>query len=40
MSTAERAAIGIDDGLIRLAVGIEEPADILADLENALGSRS
>src|SRR6185369_7930133 len=40
MSTAERAANGIDDGLIRLAVGIEEPADILADLENALGSRS
>ena len=40
MSTAERAAIGIDDGLIRLAVGIEEPADILADLENALGPRS
>ena len=37
ISTAERAAIGIDDGLIRLAVGIEEPADILANLENALG---
>jgi cystathionine beta-lyase/cystathionine gamma-synthase len=32
----QRAAIGISDGLIRLSVGIEEEADLLADLENAL----
>jgi cystathionine gamma-lyase len=31
-----RAAIGIGDGLIRLSVGIEDQADLLADLEQAL----
>lgn len=31
-----RAEIGIDDGLIRLSVGIEDAPDLLADLENAL----
>jgi cystathionine gamma-synthase len=36
MTPEERAAIGIDDGLVRLSVGIEEPRDILADLETAL----
>ncbi len=33
---AERQALGIGDGLIRLSVGLEDPADILADLERAL----
>lgn len=32
----ERAAHGISDGLIRLSVGLEEVADILADLDQAL----
>ncbi|HOG47434.1 MAG TPA: PLP-dependent aspartate aminotransferase family protein [Anaerolineae bacterium] len=32
----ERARIGIGDGLVRLSVGIEEAADIVADLERAL----
>jgi cystathionine gamma-synthase len=36
LTPEERSAIGIDDGLVRLSVGIEEPRDILADLENAL----
>ncbi len=36
MTPAERAAVGIDDGLIRLSVGLEDPADIIADLEQAL----
>jgi cystathionine gamma-synthase len=36
LSPEERAGIGIQDGLVRLSVGIEEPEDILADLENAL----
>ena len=27
---------GITDGLVRLSVGLENPADIIADLENAL----
>jgi cystathionine gamma-lyase len=34
-----RAEIGIDDGLIRLSVGIEEPEDLTADLEQALSSQ-
>lgn len=32
----ERAAHGIGDGLVRLSVGLEDTADILADLESAL----
>jgi cystathionine gamma-synthase len=36
MTTEERAAIGIADGLVRLSVGIEETADLLADLTAAL----
>lgn len=31
-----RRGIGIGDGLVRLSVGIEDPADILADLAGAL----
>ncbi|HTD77709.1 MAG TPA: PLP-dependent transferase, partial [Chloroflexota bacterium] len=31
-----RAEIGIDDGLIRLSVGIEEGDDLVADLQQAL----
>ncbi|HEY9234927.1 MULTISPECIES: cystathionine gamma-synthase [Phenylobacterium] len=31
-----RARIGIDDGLIRLSVGIEDAGDLIADLEQAL----
>lgn len=31
----QRAAIGIDDGLIRLSVGIEHIDDLIADLDNA-----
>jgi cystathionine beta-lyase/cystathionine gamma-synthase len=31
-----RVAIGIDDGLIRLSVGIEEAEDLIADLNQAL----
>ncbi len=33
-----RLAIGIDDGLIRLSVGIESEADLLRDLERALAA--
>jgi cystathionine gamma-synthase len=36
LSTEERLAIGIKDNLVRLAIGIEDTADILADLEQAL----
>ena len=31
-----RRAIGIDDGLVRLSVGIEHADDLIADLEQAL----
>jgi len=37
MTPEERATAGIDDGLIRLSVGLEDPEDIVADLEQALG---
>lgn len=36
LSAAERAALGIGDGLVRLSVGIEARADIQADLAQAL----
>jgi cystathionine beta-lyase/cystathionine gamma-synthase len=32
-----RRRIGIDDGLVRLSVGIEDVDDLIADLERALG---
>jgi O-succinylhomoserine sulfhydrylase len=34
----ERAALGIDDGLIRLSVGLEDPADLTDDLGRALAA--
>ncbi len=33
-----RLAVGITDGLIRVSVGLEDPADIIADLEQALAA--
>lgn len=36
MTPSERLAAGIDDGLIRLSVGLENPEDIIADLQQAL----
>lgn len=36
LSTEERLTIGITDNLVRFAIGIEDTADILADLEQAL----
>jgi cystathionine gamma-lyase len=33
----KRAALGIDDRMIRLSVGIESPDDLIADLDQALG---
>jgi cystathionine beta-lyase/cystathionine gamma-synthase len=37
LTPQEREAAGIDDGLIRFSVGLEDPEDIIADLEQALG---
>ena len=36
MTPAARLNAGITDGVIRLSVGIEEPEDLVADLEQAL----
>ena len=36
MTPEEREAAGIYDGLIRLSVGLEDPKDIIADLDQAL----
>ncbi len=35
---AERARIGIGDGLIRLSVGLEDPLDLIEDLEQAIAA--
>ena len=32
----KRAAVGIDDGLVRISVGIEDVRDLIADLEQVL----
>jgi cystathionine gamma-lyase len=34
---AQRAALGIGDGLVRLSVGVEDADDLIADLAQALG---
>ena len=39
IAPAEREKSGISEGLIRLAVGLEDVADIRADLERGLGAR-
>ena len=36
LSSEERMEIGIKDNLVRLAIGIESPEDLIADLAEAL----
>jgi O-succinylhomoserine sulfhydrylase len=36
LTPEQRAAAGIDDGLIRIAVGLEDVADLCADLARGL----
>jgi len=36
MTLDERAAVGIYEGLIRLSIGLEDPVDLIADLDQAL----
>jgi cystathionine beta-lyase/cystathionine gamma-synthase len=36
LSASERAALGMPDGFLRISVGIEDPDDIIADLDQAL----
>jgi cystathionine gamma-synthase len=38
MTPAARERAGITDSVIRLSIGIEDPADLIADLARALGS--
>ncbi|MDF2385242.1 O-succinylhomoserine sulfhydrylase [Nostoc ellipsosporum NOK] len=38
LSEAERAAVGITPGLIRISVGLEHISDIIADIEQALSA--
>ncbi len=38
MTTEQREAIGIADGLVRFSVGIEDAADLIADIEQALSA--
>lgn len=37
LSTEERLAVGIKDNLVRLALGVEDAEDLIADLAQALG---
>jgi O-succinylhomoserine sulfhydrylase len=36
LTAAEKAAVGITDGLVRISVGLEHVDDIIADIEQAL----
>ncbi len=38
LAPAERAALGIHDGTVRMSVGIEDADDLIADLAQALGA--
>jgi cystathionine beta-lyase/cystathionine gamma-synthase len=38
LTREQRHAMGIGDGFVRLALGIEDAADLIADLEQALGA--
>jgi cystathionine beta-lyase/cystathionine gamma-synthase len=38
LAPKHRARLGIQDNLLRLSVGIEDPADIIADLDQALSA--
>jgi O-succinylhomoserine sulfhydrylase len=38
LTPEQRAAVGITEGFIRLSVGLEDPADLLRDLTQALGA--
>ena len=37
VSPDKRAEMGVTEGLLRINVGLEDPADLLADLDQALG---
>jgi cystathionine gamma-synthase len=39
LTAAERAALGIPEGLVRYSVGVEDTDDLIADLDQALSER-
>jgi cystathionine beta-lyase len=39
MTAGERTRAGVTDALLRLSVGLENPGDIIADLDQAMGDR-
>lgn len=38
LSAEERARRGISDAMLRLSIGLEDTADLIADLDDALGA--
>jgi len=38
LSSEARAALGVTDSMMRLSVGLEDPADLCEDLEQALAA--
>ena len=36
LGAEQLAAVGLRDDMVRLSVGLEEPADVIADLDRAL----
>ena len=36
LTTEERRAIGIEEGLVRFSIGVEDPDDLVDDLRQAL----
>jgi O-acetylhomoserine (thiol)-lyase len=36
LSDEQRVAAGADNNVVRVSIGIEDPADIIADLDQAL----
>jgi O-succinylhomoserine sulfhydrylase len=38
LSQKDRASLGIDDGMVRLSVGLEDPEDVKDDLEQAFAA--
>lgn len=38
LSAADREALGLDDGMVRLSVGLEDPEDVKEDLEQAFAA--
>jgi methionine-gamma-lyase len=40
VSANERAMLGIEEGMVRLSIGIEAPSDLIADLDRGLATLS